>query len=331
MGYSMRKLIVGPILKDVEMVGLNGREAFISTAFYTKGPMGQLRINSEKLTLAVRLDFDSLADWVAGSIDPVALLEMAKSNLEKGSEVRLYVAKSAHAKMYIGEHSALIGSANLTSRGFSGIGDEVMLSVSFREQSRRSIDMGVKRYIGGMTLISIEDLAKFIEKNEQLVKKQIKRKLLSSEIRVEKILDSQRPLRLGSYRDFLKWLENRTSVAANEILERANGKNNLSGHIYRNYYGLRQYLIYSPLKQEIFRQQSEDIYKLSYDADTENDIARFVRNFATDEADFTLNTWKTYLPEECGGRAGKHGGTIGNLNRMLPLVAKYLSVRLAKN
>ena len=73
-----------------------------------------------------------------------------------------------------------------------------------------------------------------------------------------------------------------------------------------------------------FRRENPDSYKLSQDSDTEAQIASFVEQIAQDEADFSLDTWKTYLPEECGGRAGKHGGTIGNLNRMLPLVARYI-------
>jgi len=326
-----KAMLVGPILNDIEGAGMSGNHSILATAYYTAGPLGQLRMNARRVTLAVRLDFADLADWISGGIDPPALLQAASSWVQHGSEVRLYIGKNAHAKFYMGEHSALIGSSNLTSRGLSGLGDEVMWRVPMHGEERKSFDRGVRRYLGGMELISLLDLERFVDQNASVVEKKKKNKLQSEESRPKRILESQRPLRLGSYSNFLDWLTKQQTPAAREILERANGKNNLSGHIYRNYYGIRQYLIYSPQSQNRFKTTSEDSYKLSWDTATEGDIAYFVKKYATDEDDFSLERWKTYLPAECGGRAGKHGGTIGNLNKMLPLVAKYLTSRLNRS
>lgn len=324
-------MLVGPILNDIEGAGMSGDHSILATAYYTAGPLGQLRISAKKVTLAVRLNFADLTDWISGGIDPPALLQAASCWSEAGSEVKIYIGKNAHAKFYMGEHSILIGSANLTTRGLSGLGDEVMWCVPMCGEDRKSFESGVRRYLGGMELIRLTDLERFVDKNASLVEKKKKNKLQSEENRPRRILEAQRPLRLGSYSNFLDWLTKQQTAAAREILARANGKNNLSGHIYRNYYGIRQYLIYSPQRLDRFRSASEDNYKLSLDATTEGDIARFVKKYATDEADFSLETWKTYLPAECGGRAGKHGGTIGNLNKMLPLVAKYLTGRLKRS
>lgn len=324
-------MLVGPILNDIEGAGMSGNHSILATAYYTAAPLRQLRMSAMKVTLAVRLDLDNLTDWINGSIDPPALFQTASRWTEHGSEVKLYIGKNAHAKLYMGEHSALIGSANFTSRGLSGLGDEMMWCVPMRGNERKSLEKGVRRYLDGMNLMQLKDLERFVDKNESLVKKAKKKKLQSGESRPKKIYKEQRSLRLGSYSDFLAWLTKQPTTAAEEILARANGKNNLSGHIYRNYYGIRQYLIYSPDRQDRFSNASEDEYKLSSDAETEDDIARFVKDYATDEDDFSLKTWKTYLPTECGGRAGRHGGTIGNLNRMLPLVAKYLAARLKRS
>jgi len=125
----------------------------------------------------------------------------------------------------------------------------------------------------------------------------------------------------------LEWLARQKSAAAAEILARAKGKGNLQGHIHRNFYGLRQYLMARPEEMERFANEDSSFYRLSGDAATEKRLKDFVTHQASNEHDFSLDIWKTYLPEECGGRAGKHGGTIGNLNRMLPLVAKYLRPR----
>lgn len=324
----MKKMLVGPILKDLEGIGTSGNHSVLATAYYTAGPLNQLRISASKVTLAVRLDFTDLTDWISGSIDPPALLKTASRLVEHGSEVKLYVGKNAHAKFYMGEHSALIGSANLTTRGLSGLGDEVMWCVPMIGEERKNVVAGVSRYLSGMNLIQLKDLEQFVGKNAAIVAKNRKKQNQSEENRPKQIPGGLRPLRLGSYPSFLSWLEKQRTVAAREILDRANGKSNLSGHIYRNYYGIRQYLIYSPERQDLFSKISEDKYKLASDATTEGGIAQFVSNYATDEDDFSLEKWKTYLPIECGGRATKHGGTIGNLNRMLPLVAKYLTARL---
>lgn len=322
----MSQMLVGPILKDVEDLGLSGNEALIATAYYTAGPLKKLRIDAQRVTLVVRLDKEDLKDWVYGSIDPVALCDAIKGLTSRGIDVSLYAGKFAHAKMYVGEDHALIGSANLTTRGFSGVGNESLWRLDLQSVQGRSFVRGFRRYIQGMTALPLHELEGFVDKNRSSVAK-ARRSIRhrSFEARPAKITEGQRPLRLGSYLEFQKWLGTRSTDAAKEILARANGKGNLSGHIYRNYYGIRQYLIHSPEKQGEFRKMSEDSYKLSSDPETEHDISEFVKSYATDEDNFILDTWKTYLPTECGGRAANHGGTIGNMNRMLPLVAKYLS------
>lgn len=322
----MSKMLVGPILKDVEDLGLSGKEALVATAYYTAGPLRNLRIDAQRVTLVVRLDQEDLIDWARGSIDPVALCDAVKGLTSRGIDVSMYAGKFAHAKMYVGEKHALIGSANLTTRGFSGVGNETLWRLDLQSTQGRSFVRGFRHYIKGMTPLSVQELEGFIDKNRSSVakaKRLIQRKSL--EMRPERITEGQRPLRLGSYPEFQRWLGANNTDAAKEILARAHGKGNLSGHIYRNYYGIRQYLIQSPEKLNYFSKLSEDTYKLSSDPNTERDIAEFVNGYATDEDNFVLDTWKTYLPTECGGRAGNHGGTIGNMNRMLPLVAKYLS------
>ena len=72
------------------------------------------------------------------------------------------------------------------------------------------------------------------------------------------------------------------------------------------------------------RAQSVESYNLARGSIEEARLKQFVDHHAADEPGFSLNTWRGYLPIECGGRAANRGGTIGNLHPMLPLVAKYL-------
>jgi len=322
-------MIIGPVLRDISETGLGGRDMVIATAFYTAGPLEKLNVTAERLTLAVRLDTSNIKDWVNGSIDPVALLSAVKRFSQNGVSVTIFTGPNAHAKIYLGEKSALIGSANLTTRGLLGVGDEAMWTVMRKGSDGRKVSDGVRKYISTLRPLSIDELDRFVSANASAVKHARKKtKPDYFEANPSRIDATQRPERLGTYDDFLVWLGECKTQAASETLSRARGKGNLSGHIWRNYHGIRQYLIHSPGQQDRFSKESEDGYKLSKDSETEGDISNFVRKYSVIESEFDPDRWKTYLPVECGGRAEKHGGTIGNLNRMLPLVAKYMSKRL---
>lgn len=326
------KCVLGPVLSDLEDVGLAGQHAVIATAFYTKGPLQNLRIQAERLTLLVRLDLNSIEEWARGSIAPDALAEFVRRLSGAGIDVKLFVSRLAHAKAYLGQHGFLVGSANLTSRGFSGIGSELLwgdTSAIARERLAQSL----RRYRGGMSALSLSRLEQYVETNTKAVNRLARRVRtdLSDESRVHHIDATSRPTRLGDYDDFLRWLLKRPrNEAAQEIHARGMGKNNLSGHIYRSFYGIRQFLLSDPKLMNRFRVEDANAYRLSADQNVEQQMADFVNYEAADEEDFVLDTWRSYLPKECGGRAGAHGGTIGNLNRMLPLVAHYISERMRR-
>lgn len=322
-------MLIGPVLNDIHALGLAKGKTVIATAFYTAGPLRQLQITSGKAIFAVRLDRNDLTQWIDGSIDPAALARTARKLVDQGTSVEISVSKIAHAKFYVGNDAALIGSANLTTRGLAGLGNEAMCHIPLSAGTKTSIQAGLSRYLKSLQPITLNELEEFVAQNTaDVLSERRKRKIRDTENRPPKVEHSDRPVRIGTYESFLAWLGSTNTDAAREILERAKGKNNLSGHIYRNFFGLRQYLIHAPANLKRFTKESEDEYKLSKDTATEEDLKDFVQNHAFDEDKFSLDTWKTYLPQECGGRAEKHGGTIGNLNRMLPLVAKHLAKKL---
>ena len=263
-----------------------------------------------------RLDLDNPREWIEGMVAPDALLARLKLLESQGTKIRLFVDRSAHAKVYLGNRGAIIGSSNLTLQGFGGGWEIIQYTREARDLKR--LHESLQMYKGLLTPLSLEELESYVSKHWRSVRRRQKR------YKETLPTPSKRPARLGDYDDFLAWLEEQRSPAAREILERARGKGNLQGHIHRNFYGLRQFLLAYPEGYLRFRRENPDSYKLSQDSDTEAQMAFFVEQIAQDEADFSLDIWKTYLPKECGGKAGKHGGTIGNLNRMLPLVARYI-------
>lgn len=324
-GRANTQFIIGPVLEDLVEVGLDGQNLDIATAYYTAGALRALRdARPKRLRFMCRIDFRSTAEWVQGGINPAALYQLLSYCRDQGVRVNLFGHPDAHAKFYIGQRCALIGSANLTMKGFGG-GTEVLWRLNSAAQLR-TVRRSAGRYVRLLRPIDLAELGTYVEQHREEVA-QAQRTARRKRDDQERLpaYSRDRHVRFGNYEDYQRFLAAFNDPAAREILARAQGKNNLQGHIHSNFYGLRQFLLAYPQHKRRFETESPVRYSLSRDADTERDLDNFVTHQAVDEDDFSLDTWRTYLPRECGGRAGRHGGTIGNLNRMLPLVARYLA------
>lgn len=320
--HTGRRVIVGPILTDLLALDWRGEEAILATAFYSKRALESLAVSSKKLQVFCRLDKEDPFEWARGMVAPDALLAWLKTLETSGKNIELRVHRSAHAKVYCGQSAIMIGSANLTLQGFGG-GWEIVHTSADPDDIQHG-RLALNAYASAMDKMELDELDQYVKQHRSFVRKFAK-KHRTARRRDRISTPVTRPARLGNYQGFLTWLGKRSEASAQEILDRAYGKAQLSGHINRNFFGLRQFLLAYPDQLRRFQNEKPDEYKLSKDAKTEGDISAFVRNHASDEDKFTLDTWMTYLPKECGGRAAKHGGTIGNLNRMLPLVARYLA------
>lgn len=316
----MRKTIVGPILNDLVQLEWDGPHSVLATAFYSPRALYSVPIASRTLQVLCRLDRNDPREWANGYIAPDALLDRLRALEKSGTKIDLRTHEAAHAKVYRGKRGVLIGSANLTLQGFGGAWE--MVEVSTAVEDIRRIDGALRSYARTLDPLSLAELERYVAEHGRFVRDFVRKRRSGERDQIP--APRIRPPRLGEYGDFLKWLARRTEPAASEIHQRAHGKGNLQGHINRNFFGLRQFFLAYPGYLSRFRHETPDSYKLSKDLETERELKEFVEKHAADEASFSLDTWKTYLPLECGGRAAKHGGTIGNLNRMLPLVARYL-------
>lgn len=316
--------IVGPVFSDLLGIGFDCRHLVIATAFYSGAALRRLIGSPERLSIMCRI---SLREWENGLIDPPALLQTLRAYETQGTVVNLYVHERAHAKVYAGSSTALVGSANLTMQGFGG-GLEIVRSVS-GPKAIREIVSAACAYAQYLRPWTLERLTTFVVTNSTNVRRKHRRRVTGPPEDRLPLVKRDIITRLGSYKDFQRWLLRQPSSAAREIWRRSTGKHNLQGHISKNFYGLRQFFIANPQNLSAFATEDSDTYKLSRDSETEEKIGNFVAQHGVDEPDFELDIWKTYLPIECGGRADKHGGTIGNMNRMLPLVAQYLTAHLS--
>src|SRR4051812_14658082 len=120
-------VILGPTLRDVQALGLHGRRVDLATAFYTARALDSLDISAKEVRVLCRVDLQSIDEWSRGYIAPDALLKKIDALTAAGSNVTLFANAQAHAKAYVGSLGALVGSANLTLRGFGG-GLEIVVS-----------------------------------------------------------------------------------------------------------------------------------------------------------------------------------------------------------
>jgi hypothetical protein len=323
----MRCSILGPVLADLERIGLNESEALFATAFYSRRRLEELELQARRVDFLVRLDLMSPLDWIGGSVSPDGLLDFVRRYETRGT-VRLFCSPTAHAKVYVGATGFLVGSANLTVRGFGGLASEILWledDVSALRAMRRTIG----EYRASLRLVTIEQLEIYVQKyaEEVRVARKLLPKRLSTEDKLPRIRLPRSP-RLGEYTTFLGWLKRRNDSAAQLIHARAEGQGNLSGHIRRNFFGIRQFLVAYPRTMRDLAMQDPSKYHLHTDTAVQARLKSFVNLEAADEEDFKVDTWRTYLPMSSGGKPKSGGGTIGNLKRMLPLVARFLEYRL---
>src|SRR6266852_5436453 len=119
--------IQGPTLPILRSIGFRSRQVHLLTAFYSAAPLHWLsrELQAENVVVAARLDLTSPAEWLRGSIDPKDLLTFLTGLRERGVAVRFFAGPTAHAKLFVGDRGVIVGSANLSTRGF-GAGPEIV-------------------------------------------------------------------------------------------------------------------------------------------------------------------------------------------------------------
>jgi hypothetical protein len=327
----LKEALLGPVVSDLTRIGLGSDEVVIATGFYSAGPLVELvpMIGARSVVILTRLNLHSVEEWVRGSIAPDALLKFIDGLEGKGVSHSLWVSPNAHAKAYLGDNGFLVGSANLSTNALSGTADEILWFDNARD-ARQKARIALNEYRNQLDEVPTEDLRNYVLDNVDEVRERARRERRTAHDQGRQPgTVNQRPVRLGSYQGFLDWAQARGDAACREIVARAKGRHNLSGHIRRNFYGIRQLFLLHPSLAAYFRQLPTDRYSLVADPQAMASFREFVVSEARNEADLDVSSWKNYLPVNCGGRQVSGGATTGNLNRMLPLMARYFS-RLAR-
>lgn len=317
--------IVAPDFSALSAVAKGGNEITIVTPYYSAAGLRLLERAVEEAGGLTRINFwchFELEEWISEAIDPVALLSFC-ARFRANIEISLAHSKLLHAKVYCSPCVGLVGSANLTSHGF-GTGLEILLCVSGNILEVLAHWL-CKDLYPQLAPLDLDGLAAFVERHREYV--QAQRKKLSK-IRRDARSRQATLKSLGGFPDhwaFLDFCAKRGGTGATEVVDRGLGKDQLSGHVKAFYYAVQQFLdAYPNLVRRLSKVDPEEFRLQS--SQFVGKWKRFVKSkMLRDilEVDFLAQRIATYLPSYLGGKQTRGGAGIGNLNRILPLVASF--------
>jgi HKD family nuclease len=313
---------VHPDKNALSVIAKNGVSLNIYSPFYTASGLLLLSNIIKDSGSLKQVNFNCRlrkADWIQGSIDPIALVRLTKTFSGK---IRFSFScdDSLHAKAYYCEKKGLIGSANLTSQGFGNRLEFLLLiSGTILGTTKKWFSKHIHPYL---KRFSQKELAQFIRRNEAEVKKEKEKlkKLKAARSKQRGVKTTYSPID-----EFMDYCAGLPGPAAKEVVLRYMGKDQLSGHIRNFYYASQQFLSkYIGLTTRIAR-KSAQTFRLQ-EMPFKDQWISFIHSSDLKnipDANYSAQSTIRYLPESLGGKQTTGGAGIGNLNRVLPLVAKY--------
>jgi hypothetical protein len=326
------------------------KEGFICTPYFTRDGLNYLKNFLKK---GERLEFwtkFNVIDWVNEFSDLSFLSSIIKDFEKRGCEVLLYVYDDLHAKIYMANNThCFMGSPNLTIKGLI-TNLEILIKLSEEEikfikdwiNTSRSnliylksddlidyIDVTkdafkkLKKNVFDLESKESEDLNAAITLAEELLLSRVPKKLkrTEEEINFDKILSKVPKLEI--FIKYCEYIMNEDSDA-NEIVERYNGKLNLSGHVKHSYYGSVLFLrLNKDLISVISKWNDNETIKFQIQP-WFNLFCEFLSsntNYINEKLKFSFRTLRVYLPENIGGTTTGGGGGIGTFRRVLRLTS----------
>lgn len=298
------------VLNDIA----SGSKISVASPFYSSAALNLIakrRIKSMVFITRLPTQYIMPSAFIENDPNPLADL-FSKMN----DRLNVYALPSLHAKLYLKDKMAWVGSANLTLNGFSGKPEIVI-----RFKDTESYWSGVfSDYRSRANLVSKTDLAK--------LKKWIDlglTKVRSQDNTVERPSGETAYAPL-TFEDFVEWLAEPGqphSSIRKHILERVKGKNFMSGHVPPAFHGALAFL---RLNSE-HRNRLERVSDVSIPADILSEFASFVDEYGDEYRGSQGGYWRNYLSTRLGGaqRSGGAGDTVAK--KCLVLIPAYLNAR----
>lgn len=314
---------VSPNSDSLDSILTNESKITICSPFYTAGGLMLFEELLSQNNSINEINFNcrlNKQDWINGVIDPEYLLGIIEKYRKK-IKFNVSCADNLHAKIYYGEQRGLIGSANLTSKGF-GNSLEFLLLLSGNTLIPVQ-KWHKKKIVPFLKLISLQELKTFVQTNKKEVSK--KRKAI---IRILKKRQPNVLLSFPSIYDFIDFCAKRNDEVAKEVVLRFMGKEQLSGHIINFYYASQQFLNCNKALIKEITATPPGSFRLQK-APFKNDWINFIKSQKLKDiriVKYSRRSTFNYLPKSLGGKQTSGGAGVGNLNRVLPLVAQFMRV-----
>ncbi len=293
---------------------VSGAQINVASPFYSSASLGLIaQSDIEKMALITRLPTQYIMPSAFIENDPAPLARLFR---EMSDRLTVYALPSLHAKLYLNDEVAWVGSANLTLNGFSGKPEIV---IRFRDTERFWSDIFFN-YSRNAKPVSCDDLAKLLKWIDIGLTK------VRSQHNTAEKTSGETAYAPLTFEDFVEWLaepDQPRPAIRNHILDRVNGKNFMSGHVPPAFHGAMAFL---RLNSD-YRTRLETATDRSIPADILADFASFVEEYGNEYRGPRGGYWRNYLSTRLGG-AQSHGGAGDTVaKKCLVLIPAYINTR----
>ncbi|WP_292103536.1 phospholipase D family protein [Brevundimonas sp.] len=308
------QLLCGPEWSHLSPI-VKGKLPILVSAFYGDGMLTKVAAAKPVgAKLLVRLPRPAGAIPKLLPNDPRKLLSFAKKN----PGVEIFVHPRIHAKIFASEGQALIGSANLSTTGFSGAHEASLLTKDAKTVAalRTEAEKFIKTAYPA-SILYLERLVQAIDAGKASVQP-------TPDAAAGAAVAFAGQVGNPPFESFVAWLAGQNSALAKEVHSRCSGKkHNVSGHAYSAYHGLSVLFRGDPTWARSLIGQNWQGGRVVTGLDR-------IRSFVSQNPGLIKNkrrgSWEnSYLPTSLGGPAKRSGGAgIGLIKRMMVLLPEYL-------
>lgn len=293
---------------------VSGPQIEVASPFYSAASLKLVAKGGVKrMALITRLPTQYIMPSAFIENDPRPLSELFST---MNDQLKLYALPSLHAKLYLRDKFAWVGSANMTLNGFSGK-PEIVIRFKDREKYWAGVFSDYRNLANPVKKADLEKLQRWIDLGLTKVR--------SQENTAERPTGetSHAPL---TFEDFVEWLAEPSQPHPSirkHILDRVKGKNFMSGHVPPAFHGAMAFL---RLKSE-HRSRLVKTDDTSIPSDIISDFASFVEKHGDEYRGSQGGYWRNYLSTRLGGaqQSGGAGDTVAK--KCLVLIPAYVNAR----
>lgn len=300
--------------RDVLNEIISGPKIEVASPFFSSASLSLISARrTRSMAFITRLPTQYIMPSAFIENDPTPLAELFN---QMNDRLSVYALPALHAKLYIKDKVAWVGSANLTRNGFSGKPEIVI-----RFKDSENYWAGVfSDYRSIATPVRKTDLAKLLKWIDLGLTKVWSQNITAEEPSGETV---NTPL---TFEDFVEWLAEPSQPHPSireHTLDRVNGKNFMSGHVPPAFHGAMAFL---RLNAE-HRNRLESVDETSIPSGILSEFATFVEEHGDEYRGPKGGYWRNYLSTNLGGVQSSGGAGDTVVKKCLVLIPAYVNAR----